>query len=143
MDILDALVKPCHDLRQGGVDELHKQTSALGYAMQSGQDMVVDKVRAAKLDPQFFVGMSEPIVRNRAYNKKARPNFMMCLLAGSWSFSLLILGRLQPSFATCSCARNTAYGGRHCQAMALRRWTLFSKPRRCYSILLYHLYNKS
>ena len=55
LDIVDALLDACHDHRQNGIDELHKQMSALGYAMQSGQTEIVDKVGAADCLAAFLL----------------------------------------------------------------------------------------
>ena len=62
LDIVDVLLDPCHDLRQGGIDEMHKQMSALGYAMQSGQTEIVDKVGAASLFGNGSAGIGNPDV---------------------------------------------------------------------------------
>lgn len=59
---MDVLLDPCHDLRQGGVDEMHKQMSALGYAMQFGQTKIVDKVGAALLFGNGAAGIGNPDV---------------------------------------------------------------------------------
>lgn len=48
MHIVEVLLKPCCELRQDGVDEEHHQKTALGYAMQSAQNELVDKVGALK-----------------------------------------------------------------------------------------------
>ena len=43
-DLVVLLLKPCHDHRQDGVDEVHKQKTAMGYAMQLGQHDLVEQV---------------------------------------------------------------------------------------------------